>query len=571
MAVTTSSSATIRGITYTKGSSFKCYASYGGAAGSEGEGSASDLTKGTTYYFYCKASGDNVTYPYAVSTTSGGSPRGWYKENVFPYATYSVKYNANGGSGAPSTQTKTYGTNLTLSSTKPTRTGYTFKGWGTSASDTSVDYAAGATYKSNAAITLYAIWQANTYTIDFNANGGTEAPSSVTKTYGVTLKLPTTVPTRANYKFLGWSASSNASTATYSAGANYTGNANATLYAVWELEYLPPTITNLKAIRCDASGNASDMGTYAKVTFNWECCQLLGANAVSSITVGGTSFSASGTAGSVSVVVGGSLSIETANQITVKVVDTLKSDGSGTTTKTISVGAAVFAIDFLAGGKGVNFGAPATEDGFHCAWDANFGGSTYVPNNKSYRSFNAAGEERNVAYINDTNAYRYGQGSYQNNEGAAFYEGNEVHIRSNGAVNITSPTAGLSARAFGVNKVLWSSSGTYMSSGQTATLSEAVSSQPHGIMLVFSYYNGTTGDNSNWMHFPVLKSFVTNHGGQGTLFNMRGLTNGNRGNKYLYISDTVISGHANNSAAGTASDGSTYSNSKYVMRYVFGF
>ena len=42
---------------------------------------------------------------------------------------YSVKYNANGGSGAPSSQTKWHGTALTLSSTKPTRTGYTFKGW----------------------------------------------------------------------------------------------------------------------------------------------------------------------------------------------------------------------------------------------------------------------------------------------------------------------------------------------------------------------------------------------------------------------------------------------------------
>ena len=212
MAVTTSTSATIRGITYKRGSSFKCYASYQGDAGSEGEGSATALTKGTTYYFYAKASGDSVVSPYAVSTSSGGSPIGWYKENVFPYATYSVKYNANGGDGAPSSQTKTYGTNLTLSSTKPTRTGHTFQGWGTSASDTSVDYAAGATYSKNAAITLYAIWKANTYTISYNANGGSGAPGNQTKTYGVTLTLSTTVPTRANYEFKGWATSASATT-----------------------------------------------------------------------------------------------------------------------------------------------------------------------------------------------------------------------------------------------------------------------------------------------------------------------------------------------------------------------
>ena len=75
--------------------------------------------------------------------------------------TYTVTYNANGGSGAPSAQTKVYGTNLTLSSTIPTRTGYTFKGWATSASG-SVAYVAGATYTSNSEATLYAVWQANT-------------------------------------------------------------------------------------------------------------------------------------------------------------------------------------------------------------------------------------------------------------------------------------------------------------------------------------------------------------------------------------------------------------------------
>ena len=43
--------------------------------------------------------------------------------------TYTVSYNANGGSGAPSSQAKQYDKTLTLSSIKPTRAGYTFKGW----------------------------------------------------------------------------------------------------------------------------------------------------------------------------------------------------------------------------------------------------------------------------------------------------------------------------------------------------------------------------------------------------------------------------------------------------------
>ena len=155
---------------------------------------------------------------------------------------YTVKYSANGGSGAPSSQTKYKDVTLKLSTTKPTRTGYTFQGWGTTSTDTTVNYAAGASYTSNASITLYAIWKAKTYTISYDANGGTGAPSSQTKTYGVTLKLSTTVPTRADlieedtittYTFKGWATSSKATSATYKAGSSYTTNAAATLYAVW--------------------------------------------------------------------------------------------------------------------------------------------------------------------------------------------------------------------------------------------------------------------------------------------------------------------------------------------------
>ena len=149
--------------------------------------------------------------------------------------TYKITYNANGGSGAPSAQTKTYGTNLTLSTTKPTRTGYTFLGWSTSSTATTATYAAGGTYTTNAAVTLYAVWEINTYTVTFNANGGSGAPSAQTKTYGVTLTLSSTVPTRANYAFKGWATSSTATTATYAAGGSYTNNSAVTLYAVWWL------------------------------------------------------------------------------------------------------------------------------------------------------------------------------------------------------------------------------------------------------------------------------------------------------------------------------------------------
>lgn len=74
--------------------------------------------------------------------------------------TYQVTYNANGGSGAPSAQTKTHGTNLTLSSTKPVRDGYYFAGWSTSSTalNPTAVYAPGSTYSTDAALNLYAVW-----------------------------------------------------------------------------------------------------------------------------------------------------------------------------------------------------------------------------------------------------------------------------------------------------------------------------------------------------------------------------------------------------------------------------
>lgn len=96
-----------------------------------------------------------------------------------------------------------------------------------------VEFLAGENYPYKFGVTLYAQWKLNTYTISYNANGGSGAPSSQTKTHGTTLKLSSTVPTKSGYTFLGWSTSSTATTATYSAGGNYVDNKSATLYAVW--------------------------------------------------------------------------------------------------------------------------------------------------------------------------------------------------------------------------------------------------------------------------------------------------------------------------------------------------
>ena len=148
--------------------------------------------------------------------------------------TYEVKYDANGGGNTPARQTKTEDVTLILTSTIPTWYGYTFKGWATSSSATSATYQAGGSYTANESVTLYAVWKINTYTVSFDANGGSNAPNSQKKTHGQNLILTVAIPTRPNHVFLGWATDSTSKSVVYSPGATYTAEEDVTLYAVWQ-------------------------------------------------------------------------------------------------------------------------------------------------------------------------------------------------------------------------------------------------------------------------------------------------------------------------------------------------
>jgi uncharacterized repeat protein (TIGR02543 family) len=154
---------------------------------------------------------------------------------VWSLKTYTVSFDANGGTGAPANQTKTHDTALTLSSTAPTRTGYTFNGWNTSADGTGTNYAAGASYTTNAAVTLYAKWTANSYTITYNGNSstsGSTAPGSYT-TGGTAYTIAANGFLRTGFTFAGWNTSTNGTGTSYSPGGSYSTSANLLLYAQW--------------------------------------------------------------------------------------------------------------------------------------------------------------------------------------------------------------------------------------------------------------------------------------------------------------------------------------------------
>ena len=75
---------------------------------------------------------------------------------------YSVEYNANGGTTTCSVQRKEHGKNLTLCSTTPIRSGYTFAGWSDSSTATSKKYDVSGTYTDNSPVKLYAVWKRTT-------------------------------------------------------------------------------------------------------------------------------------------------------------------------------------------------------------------------------------------------------------------------------------------------------------------------------------------------------------------------------------------------------------------------
>ena len=149
--------------------------------------------------------------------------------------------NTSASDSTTATQTFTYGVSGQAFSAKGwSNTGHTLAGWAKSTSATKADYniLSGVNDKwidDNAPdIKLYAIWNKNTYTISYNANGGTGAPTSQTKVYGADLTLTTSTPTRSGYTFNGWNTKSDGSGTNYSAGGKFTTNANTTLYAKWK-------------------------------------------------------------------------------------------------------------------------------------------------------------------------------------------------------------------------------------------------------------------------------------------------------------------------------------------------
>jgi outer membrane protein OmpA-like peptidoglycan-associated protein len=119
--------------------------------------------------------------------------------------------------------------------------------WNTAANGTGTSYANSSAYKFNKSTTLYARWKAvvvATFSVRFNANGGTGSMKTETKKSASPLTLNQFA--RSGFKFIKWSTAGNGSGSNYANGQSYSFKTSISLYAQWSADKPPvfPPATN---------------------------------------------------------------------------------------------------------------------------------------------------------------------------------------------------------------------------------------------------------------------------------------------------------------------------------------
>ena len=122
-----------------------------------------------------------------------------------------------------------------------------------------------------------------------------------------------------------------------------------------------------------------------------------------------------------------------------------------------------------------------------------------------------------------------------------------------------------SAYELGEDIILWSGDGYHMDSSQTITFSQPLSYQLSGVIFCWCYCVDGVVQNDNWLYFFVPKTHVLDHDGSSVC--MDAPYSGMK--KSLYISDEEAVGVDTNAASGTT-NGITWNNTNYILRYVIG-
>ena len=152
--------------------------------------------------------------------------------------TFTVAFNANGGSGSIESITKTENEEFELPANTFTKTGFTFAGWNTKSTpdESSKSYKDKEKIKLTEDLTLYAQWEEIAkvfYTVKFDANGGTGEMNKITAESGIEIAITENSFTKAGWTFSGWNTKSDGTGAPYNDKTKITLTADITLYAQW--------------------------------------------------------------------------------------------------------------------------------------------------------------------------------------------------------------------------------------------------------------------------------------------------------------------------------------------------
>lgn len=265
---------------------------------------------------------------------------------------------------------------------------------------------------SQASVTL-TVPSITTYPITYYSNNGTSSTQTQNKYHGVDLTLSPATPTFSGYTFKGWATSiahAQVGTVDYETGDTYSANAALNLFAVWELTYSKPVITNLTIERCTSSGTLDDEGKYAKVSFTWSVFKSASAryyggetypysnNSVSSctVTVGSKTKTPtlSGDSGTASVTVGNNtFDVDTQYSASVSITDSQSIVQDKTTTVTGTLSTTAFPLDYNAAGSAAGMFRPAPDNGhglyvgddIHSSGDIDASGDMNIGPGKHYK------------------------------------------------------------------------------------------------------------------------------------------------------------------------------------------
>lgn len=149
-----------------------------------------------------------------------------------PKATYTVTFDANGGSGTIASISAEEGSEITLPENAFTKSGYIFAGWATSA-DGNVSYSDKTKITVTQNLTLYAKWTAITYTITYELNGGTNAESNPASYTFETETINLLNPSREYFDFGGWYTDSQFSDSSKKTEIAKGSTSDITLHAQW--------------------------------------------------------------------------------------------------------------------------------------------------------------------------------------------------------------------------------------------------------------------------------------------------------------------------------------------------